>query len=212
VAVVWSTAVLRSSSASRACVAQHQDRSSGQVSMTACSSREQMGVAQRVGGWGIGVIRCSGVVHGGCGATREHPGLNPWRPCRVVDARSAANIAGVEAECSQASRPSMRNPVWSTWASAAWAIRVRMRSTNSPNASAARVVTAATVPWLIGVVNSSVRAWAVRFGGQKLTDIQGDDQRCGPRPVVHRRSPPRPVRRAGLASHTGIAWPPTGAR
>jgi hypothetical protein len=93
----------------------------------------------------------------------------------------------VEAGCSQASRPSTRNPVSSKCASSAPAIRCRTCSVNASNSPAARPVAAATVPSLTGTPNSSAIACAVRFLDRKLADVQIDDQRRHPRSVLHRR-------------------------
>jgi hypothetical protein len=118
--------------------------------------------AKLVAGGGIGVVGRPGVIT----ATPAYEGKMPidsiaflprwgWAVSRVY--------LPVRAQCTQASRPSTRNPVSSTPATSLATIAWRIRSVNSPSLPAARAVTVATVPDDTGTPNSSASACAVRF-------------------------------------------------
>jgi hypothetical protein len=78
-------------------------------------------------------------------------------------------------------------PVSSKPATPPSAMRSRTTSENSSRPSAARMVILATVPSETGVPNSSANAWAVRFLGQELPDVEVEDDRGDLGPVPQGR-------------------------
>lgn len=69
----------------------------------------------------------------------------------------------MEAECPHRSLPSTRSPVSSKCTTGSAASLARTHPVNPPNAPAARLVIAATVPAQTGEPNNSANADAVRF-------------------------------------------------
>ena len=74
---------------------------------------------------------------------------------------NSSNQVGVDAECSQALRPSQRSPVSSNWTTGAAWMRAVSWARNSLRSPVVRAVTAATVPAETGTPNSSPIAWAI---------------------------------------------------
>ena len=123
---------------------------------------EGVGAAKLVAGVDVGVVWRPGVVHGD---TRER-----WQDAHRLDRLPAAlgvhreqGYLPVRAQCTQRSRPSIRNPVSSNPATPLAVMFPRTRSRKPSSFPAARAVMAATVPDDSGTPNSSASACAVRF-------------------------------------------------
>ena len=161
---------------------------------------QQMRVAHRVAGPGVGVIRCPGVVQRGPGEDGQHPAsFTASTPRLGAGGQQAEGL--VEAEWIQPSLSSMRIPVPSKVGQ--WGRRYP-GSTLRGSRPAALALSDAIV--LAEAGYRTVRRLRSRCLGQELPDEQVDHHRLQPRPDLHRSTHPGWGTRPVDAPAGGMPW------